>query len=62
MANLNDHQIEEYVYLPKGKGGTGGKGKQRSTGKGKDRVGNPRGPDGNPIRCHHCGSTQHFER
>ena len=32
----------------------------RSTGKGKGRRGNPRGPDGQIMRCHECDSTKHL--
>ena len=35
------------------KGGGIGKGKGK-------RKGNPRGPDGQPLRCSVCGSTEHF--
>ena len=46
--------------LRKGKGGKG----YRSSGKGKGRISNPLGPDGNPMVCRvpGCGSTTHFER
>ena len=32
----------------------------RSTGKGKGRTGNPKGPDGQQMRCFECGSTSHL--
>jgi hypothetical protein len=52
LADLSDRQIEELFYLPKGKGGGGGTGNRRSTGKKRGRSGNPRLPDGAQMRCH----------
>jgi len=31
-----------------------------TSGKGKGRRGNPKGPDGNPLKCFDCGSTEHL--
>ena len=48
-----------------GKGKGRGKGKRkgsRSSGKGKGRSINPRGKDGQIMRCHSCGSTSHLRR
>ena len=42
-----------------------GKGKghrSHTSGKGFGRKGNPKGKDGQPLKCHKCGSTDHFER
>eukprot|EP00972_Heterocapsa_arctica_P013822 2038740-Heterocapsa_arctica.AAC.1 len=38
-----------------------GGGKNKGKGKGK-RSGNPRGQDGQPMKCHNCGSDQHLIR
>ena len=34
----------------------------KGKGKGKGRKNNPRGPDGNPMTCHSCGSDEHFSK
>ena len=60
LAELPDDQVES-VFKGKSKGKGGFKGK-RSTGKGKGGHGNPLGPDGRPMECHDCGSTDHLVR
>ena len=52
-------QLSHLFYGGKGKGSSKGK---RSSGFGKGRRGNPTGPDGNKLRCHNCGSEDHFKR
>ena len=58
LASLPDPEVESVF-----KGKSKGKGKgTRSSGKGKGRSGNPLGPDGEPMACHDCGSTEHLVR
>ncbi|CAE7940212.1 unnamed protein product [Symbiodinium sp. KB8] len=60
LAELGDDEVE-YVFkgMRKGKG----KGKaHRSTGKGKGRKSNPKGRDGQTLRCFRCGSEAHLSR
>ena len=60
LAELGDDEVE-YVFkgMRKGKG----KGKAyRSTGKGKGRKSNPKGRDGQTLRCFRCGSEAHLSR
>ena len=40
---------------------TGGR-KPKGSGKGFGRQGNPKGQDGNTMKCHTCGSTEHFKK
>ena len=40
----------------------GGKGAPPTSGKGFGRRGNPRGKDGKPLKCHNCGSEDHFQK
>jgi hypothetical protein len=49
-------------FLPPG-AMAGGKGKGKGKkGKGGSKGGNPRGPDGQPLKCSNCGSEQHLWR
>ena len=60
LASLDDAEVEQvYKGMRKGKGK--GKGK-RSSGKGKGRRQNPRGKDGQVLRCFRCGSDTHLSR
>jgi hypothetical protein len=59
LANLSEQEIES-MFFAKGRKGKG-KGK-RSSGKGKGRRQNPKGPDGQIMKCRKCGSTEHFQR
>jgi hypothetical protein len=59
LSNLNDQEIEEMFF--KGSKGSKGKGK-RSTGKGQGRRTNPKGPDGQIMKCRKCGSAEHFQK
>ena len=62
LAQLPDDDLEEILF---GKGQRGkGKGRhaRRTTGKGKGRRGNPFGPNGQPLKCHGCESTDHLVR
>jgi hypothetical protein len=58
LSTLTEPEIEG-LFFAKGKGK--GKGK-RSSGKGKGRRTNPKGPDGQIMKCRKCGSTEHFQR
>ena len=59
LASLNDQDLEEMFF----KGFRKGKGKgKRSTGKGRGRRTNPKGPDGQIMKCRKCGSTEHFQK
>ena len=61
LASLSDMEVEA-TFFGKGPRGKGkGKGK-RSLGKGLGRRRNPKGPDGRTMKCHKCGSEEHFER
>ena len=51
----------EQVFIFKGKGKGGYKGK-KSSGKGFGRKGNPTGPDGEKMKCFGCGSEDHLKR
>ena len=51
LAEMTDAQIESFMPAFRGR---------RSPGKGKGRRGNPRGPDGQIMRCHECDSTEHL--
>ena len=56
LASLSEDEVQSLFPAAKGKGwrkssGKGGKGR---------RTGNPKGPDGNPMKCHQCGSDQHL--
>ena len=58
LASLNDEEVAHiYKGIRKGKG----KGK-RSSGKGKGRRRNPKGRDGQVLRCFKCGSDSHLSR
>ena len=58
LATLTDQDLESIFFK-----GSKGKGKgKRSTGKGKGRRTNPKGPDGQIMKCRKCGSTEHFQR
>ena len=58
LASLYDSEVEQlFLGMRKGKG----KGK-RSSGKGKGRRRNPKGRDGNVMRCFRCGSDTHLSR
>jgi hypothetical protein len=58
LTNLKDQEIENMFF---GKGHRKGKGK-RSSGKGKGRRQNPKGSDGQIMKCRVCGSIEHFQR
>ena len=47
------------LFLAKGKGHKFGR---KSSGKGKGRSQNPKGPDGQIMKCRTCGSTEHFQK
>ena len=55
FAELSENDIEEVFYKGKGKG----KGK-RSSGKGFGRQKNPKGRDGQILKCHECDSEDHL--
>ena len=59
LATMSDGEVAEFFSKngPKGRGK--GKGK-RSSGKGKGRRQNPRGHDGQIMKCRTCRSTEHF--
>ena len=59
LANNAQSELEEQYALLKGKG----KGQRtHSTGKGFGRRGNPKDKNGNVMKCHKCGSTEHLQR
>ena len=55
FAELSEPEIEEVFYKGRGKG----KGKQ-SSGKGFGRQRNPKGRDGQTLKCHECESEEHL--
>ena len=59
LSTMSDNEVEEVFFKsgPKGRG----KGK-RSSGKGRGRRQNPRGHDGQIMKCRTCGSTEHFQK
>ena len=59
LTGLSDTEVDQVFFAPKGKGK--GKGK-RSSGKGKGRRQNPRGPDGQIMKCRKCNSIEHFQK
>ena len=58
FAEATDEEIEE-IFFGKGKGKSKGKGK-RTTGMGFGRKNNPKGRDGNVMKCHECDSEEHL--
>ena len=59
LQSLTDYEVDEMFFgNKKGKGRFG----KRSSGKGKGRRQNPRGPDGQLMKCRTCGSTEHFQK
>ena len=61
LQSLGDHDVDSMFFGggPKGRGKSQGK---RSSGKGKGRRMNPRGADGQPMKCRNCGSVEHFQK
>ena len=51
LAEMDDGEVQ--LALPAFRG-------HRSPGKGKGRRSNPKGPDGQTMRCFECGSTEHL--
>ena len=61
LSTLSESEIENMFFM-KGKPRKGkGKGKF-SSGKGKGRKMNPKGPDGQIMKCRKCGSVEHFQK
>ena len=57
LTQLSDNEIQSLFPASVSRG----KHWRKSSGKGgKGRKGNPRGPDGKPMQCHGCGSTEHL--
>ena len=59
LAEASDERLEA-IFKGKGKG-KGAKGR-RTTGKGFGRKTNPKDKQGNIMKCHRCGSTEHLLR
>ena len=54
--------MDDVTYDSTFYGGKGNsKGRRRSFGKGRGRRGNPKGADGNTMKCHTCGSEDHLK-
>ena len=58
VETLNDAEYEETFFGGKGSG----KGRPRTSGKGKGGRTNPKGKDGQTMKCHGCGSEFHLKR
>ena len=56
VNELNDEDYDSIFFGGKGKS----KGRPRISNKGKGRRKNPRGRDGEVMRCHNCGADDHF--
>ena len=54
LASLSDHEVASMFPMAKGRNW------RKSSGKGKGRRGNPRGKNGEVMKCHQCGSTEHL--
>ena len=61
LQTMPDSEVEATFFDQGHKGRGKSKGK-RSSGKGKGRKQNPKGPDGQIMKCRVCGSIEHFQR
>ena len=57
LSTLSDPEVEQ-LFFAHGKGGKGKGNGKRSSGKGM----NPRGADGQIMKCRKCGSIEHFQK
>ena len=57
LTAMTDDDVEEVLFKGKGKGKSKGK---RTSGKGFGRKGNPKGRDGQVMKCHECDSEEHL--